>query len=257
MKEKSEVMAMDKQYIAGVDGCKLGWFYVLMDANSDELEFAVIDKIESLVQKPHVDRIWVDMAIGLTDAQHGRQCEALARKMLRNAGVSRASSVFNPPSRQALYCDSYEQANALNKNIVSKGLSKQAWFIVPKMREIDVLLQTKPQFRQALSECHPEIAFTALNNGMPMQFNKKTRAGFDERLQILQHYYPTAEQVITAATQTYRRKDVAIDDIVDAFIIAIAAKNSGNNVSSLPEHMEYDETGIAMRMLYWNGTEYD
>mgnify|MGYP006132476643 CR=1 FL=1 len=45
-------------------------------------------------------------------------CDVLARKMLNAHGRRRASSVFNPPSRQALSCSSYEQANASNKALI-------------------------------------------------------------------------------------------------------------------------------------------
>ncbi len=240
--------------IAGLDGCKAGWFYILLDADSDAVDFGVIDSVAALFEKQSISRLWLDMALGFSDQPQGRDCEKAARKMLRVQGVSRAASVFNPPSRQALYCESYEEANAVNKRAVGKGLSKQAWFIVPKMRELDELLQRQPELKPRMDECHPEVAFTALNAMQPMRFNKKTDAGYAERLAILSRYYPNASTIIDAALVTYPRKVLVRDDVVDAFVVAISAKMCGMNLSCLPEQAEYDPLGIQMRMVYWQDT---
>tara|TARA_B100000809_G_scaffold248929_1_gene279559 strand:- start:1369 stop:2115 length:747 start_codon:yes stop_codon:yes gene_type:complete len=240
-------------WVAGLDGCKAGWFYILLEQDGDAIDFGVVDCVATLFKQQSISRLWLDMALGFCDDIEGRACEKAARKMLRAKGVSRAASVFNPPSRQALYCETYEQANALNKQVVGKGLSKQAWFIVPKMRELDGFLQQRPDLQSCVDECHPEVAFAALNALAPMRFNKKTAEGYAERLAILCRYYPKAECVINDALAAYPRKVLVRDDVVDAFVVAISAKFSDTAVSCLPEQPQYDELGIGMRMVYWLG----
>ena len=237
--------------IAGLDGCKAGWFYILLEQDGDAIEFGVVDTVATLFERHAIERLWLDMALGFSDDVEGRACDKAARKMLRADGISRAASVFNPPSRQALYCRTYEQANALNKKVVGKGLSKQAWFIVPKMRELDGLLQQQPELKNCINECHPEIAFTALNSLIPMRFNKKTPEGYAERLAILRNYYPCADRVIDAALAAYPRKVLMRDDVVDAFVVAISAKFGAAKVSYLPVLPKYDDLGICMAMVYW------
>ncbi len=239
--------------IAGLDGCKAGWFYILLEQDGDTVDFGVIDCVARLVQQQPMSRLWVDMALGFSDNRDGRACEKAARNMLRHKGISRAASVFNPPSRQALYCQTYEQANALNKQVVGKGLSKQAWCIVPKMRELDGLLQRRPDLIDSVNECHPEVAFTALNAMVPMGWHKKTPEGYAERLTILRRYYPNAEGIIHNALASYPRNQVMRDDVVDAFIVAISAKFSTTKISYLPDQPQHDALGIPMTMVYWQG----
>ena len=239
--------------IAGLDGCRAGWFFILLEQDGDAVDFGVVDCVTSLFQQQSISRLWLDMPLGFSDDVEGRACEKAARKMLTTNGISRAASVFNPPSRKALYCQTYEQANALNKQVVGKGLSKQAWFIVPKMRELDGFLQRRPDLKDCVNECHPEVAFTALNALVPMRCNKKTPEGYAERLAILRRYYPTAECIINDALALYPRKVLMRDDVVDAFVVAISAKFSATEFSYLPEQPQYDELGICMRMVYWLG----
>ena len=121
--------------------------------------------------------IAVDMPIGLLEraAPGGRECDREARALL---GRPRASSVFSPPTRKALAARRYEEVAALN----GAGMSKEAFNILPKIREVDALMDAALQ--DTVVEAHPELAFCRFA-GRPMRHNKRTPDGRRERLSLL------------------------------------------------------------------------
>lgn len=127
-------MSVHRKY-AGIDGCKDGWFCVFLD-EADNWSFSVFPDADTLAENLFDVRVaLIDIPIGLTDFPPGdRQCDLAARKLL---GGKRACSVFPAPARQTLSARDYEEAPKINRAFVGKGLSQQAWAIVPKIREID------------------------------------------------------------------------------------------------------------------------
>ena len=64
----------------------------------------------------------------------------------------------------------------------SKGLSKQTFNILPKIKEMDGLVT--PERQRIIVETHPEVSFTVLA-GRPMAFHKSKPDGRAERLASL------------------------------------------------------------------------
>ena len=137
----------------GVDGCRDGWFYVSLDDDGN-WSYRVVPDAKSLAEyASNASSVLIDIPIGLLDyGEEERQCDKQARRLLR---PKRSSSVFPAPARQTLQAASYEQAQQLNRSAIARGLSKQSWNIVPKIREIDELLSSKPSLRGVVLECHP------------------------------------------------------------------------------------------------------
>lgn len=118
--------------------------------------------------------------------------------------------------------------------------------------EVDNLLSEHESARSCVREIHPEICFWALA-GRPMEHNKRTREGFSERKQVLQSVYPHTNDVISCALSTYRRKEVARDDILDALSAAVTATVGMEGLVSIPETPQCDERGLRMEMVYASG----
>jgi predicted RNase H-like nuclease len=114
-----------------------------------------------------VDTVAVDMPIGLLDAGP-RACDVEARRRLG----PRRSSVFPAPSRPMLAAATYRDALAIG------GLSKQAFNLIPKIREVDALLT--PRRQRTVVESHPELGFARLL-GRPCAAPKRTPEGLAER----------------------------------------------------------------------------
>lgn len=189
--------------VAGVDGCKGGWIAVHRTRPDPTPGAAIFSDFQSLVAVlPPETIVAVDMPIGLPDrvTHGGRGPETAARRHLGE----RQSSVFSIPSRNAVYAEtgpfsSWDEALAAHRraNAVAratsdppKSISIQAFFLFPKIREIDAMLRDESSLRSRIVESHPELAFWRLNNETPMHLPKKIKgrvnpSGMEERRALL------------------------------------------------------------------------
>lgn len=236
----------------GVDGCRGGWFWTAIEG--DSVTSGVVQQLADLISIFDADRILVDIPIGLTSRQGGsRVCDALARKRLGR----RASSVFTPPCREAVAADSYLSACDINEGVTGKRLSKQCWGIVPKIREADRVMRISKKARARIRESHPELCFAALAHGEPMQFNKKSAAGFEERSGLLRTIRADTDETIASGMATTSRSIAARDDIVDALVLAVVAAMPDRQLESLTAEPMRDAHGLPMEMVLPSMTKND
>lgn len=153
----------------------------------------------------------VDMPIAL-EVSATRACEDLARPLLG----ARRSSLFQSPSLGALDFgdDDYPGANAWSKVTAGRGISKQAWFLVPKIREVRALVAT---CAVPVRECMPELSFRAMH-GEPLAHAKTTWSGHALRVRLLRDHGIELPDDPGAAGR------VAPDDLVDAAAVAWSAR---------------------------------
>ncbi|MDE0473498.1 MAG: DUF429 domain-containing protein, partial [Gammaproteobacteria bacterium] len=176
----------------GIDGCRAGWLYLAL-ARSGEPGWGVVGAIEELVSgADDSDRIFVDTPIGLPNGRERRLCDREARRRL---GALRASAVFPAPVRAALAADTYEDANRISREETGRGMTRQTFAILPRVREVDCLLRKSEKARHIVREVHPEICFWALAGRSPLRDGKKTGGGFDERLALLEGFRPSVGEV--------------------------------------------------------------
>ncbi|MDP4175477.1 MAG: DUF429 domain-containing protein [Bacteroidota bacterium] len=229
----------------GIDGCKAGWFYVSLD-DDDNWNMGILSNIKELSAfLPESKLILVDIPIGLRESGLSeRLCDMEARRVL----TKRKSSIFPAPCRQALSCTTYKDACKVNEKVTGRKISQQTWAISSKIKQMDDFL-SETNTAGRVSEFHPEVAFWALNNKTEMQHNKKLQHGHEERLKVLLKYYPFTEEIVCKAKEKYRRKDLALDDIIDAIAGAVTAKYS-KSLCTLPQIPEMDNRGLAMEIVY-------
>jgi predicted RNase H-like nuclease len=237
-------------WVAGVDGCRGGWFVILAAmSSSSEQPLRVIARhcanfgeVLALAEKPAV--LAVDMPIGLLDRPlpGGRLCDREARKLL---GRPRASSVFTPPTRPGLAAHDYADVSRVN----GVGMSKEAFNILPKIREIDEAIAASDQRR--VFEAHPELAFTALA-GAPMPHNKKTAEGRRERIRLLRRIFGRAFQDPVRLRLEHGAARVAFDDVIDAYVLAhVADRIRRRSAVRLPSaEPQRDKHGLRMEIWY-------
>jgi predicted RNase H-like nuclease len=232
----------------GVDGCKMGWFYIVID-HENQWEIGVCKNIEKLWEI-HKDAslILIDIPIGLP-FKEPRACDLEARKLL---GKGKTSTVFPPPCREALTAKTYEGACEINKKVLGKKISLQAYHISKKIKEVDNFLLENLQARQKIRETHPEICFWALASGNAMQFPKKKKHGFEERLDLLKKIFPPAESIVDSAMKKFLRKDVAKDDILDSIVAAVVSCSPISSLVSVPETPGKDANGLPMEIVFSN-----
>lgn len=236
--------------VVGVDGCTGGWIaaWTSQSSHPDSIETAVYPTIDALWEThSSADRILIDIPIGLPDRGQ-RECDVQARSLLGTRGVS----VFPAPIRPVVEAVvdgslSYEDANELSKAKADTGLQKQAWNITPKIAEVDELCRTDEAARETIAECHPELAFAALNGWFPIALSKSSDRGRRARLFVVDSHLPDASAAYDRAIERTYRKDVARDDVVDALCLLAAGRY---DLRSVPADPPIDATGLAMQILH-------
>ena len=230
----------------GVDGCRAGWFFVALEPCGG-IRWGVVPILADLVRTVgDSDRIFVDIPIGLPEGAESRTCDRDARRRLGRRG----SSVFPAPARQVVGIDSFEDANRTSRAVAGKGISRQTFAIVQKVREIDSALRRCSKARRLVREVHPEVCFWALARETPMSVRKKAKEGFRERVSVLTNLRPSAGDEVSQIARPFRRKQVSWDDIADAFVAALTASQPLERLRTLPAVPEYDRYGLPMEMVY-------
>lgn len=123
-------------------------------------------------------------------------------------------------------------------------MSRQAFSILPKIREVDDLMT--PEVQGTVHEVHPEVCFYGLT-GNPMSHNKKSTDGKVERLSVLQGHFIG----IGRALNMFPRSQVASDDVLDAYAAAwTALRIAENGAKRIPPRPSIDAKGLRMEMWY-------
>jgi predicted RNase H-like nuclease len=230
----------------GVDGCRGGWIYIAL--RRDGFAYGVVDSLEVLLAElPDDAQLLVDMPIGLLDGGgQGRACDLAARRLLG----PRRSSVFAAPLRPVLAAVDYADAKRRSVAASGKALSRQAYGILPRIRELDRLLRARPGLQGRVRECHPELCFWALAGGRPMPHAKRRPQGFAERLAVLEAVSPGAGAMVAEAYLWTSQQGAARDDVVDAMVNAVTARLGAGAYRTLPAQPPRDAAGLAMEMVY-------
>jgi predicted RNase H-like nuclease len=202
-----------------------------------------VSALSDIFDRVDFEVVAIDVPIGLLDAYEigGRACDRTARKLL---GRRRRSSVFAPPVRPVLAATSWEDACVRSRTSAphGKAISKQTFAILSKIREIDELLQTRPELRHVVREVHPEVCFCELV-GTPLAHPKHRLAGREERRRALARVFPRLEAIEKAG----RAQGLPLEDILDALAACWSARRlADGHGHSLPATVPHDATGLPM-----------
>jgi predicted RNase H-like nuclease len=230
-------------WIAGVDGCRSGWFVVLIEYDGtirqERHEFCVdFHRVLELQSGSAITAIDIPIGLLAANVPGGRDCDKEARRML---GKPRSNSVFSPPIRPALHAANYEEAKRIN------GISRQAHALCPKIGEVDQKMNRALQER--VHEVHPEVCFWAMANGQAMQHRKKTPKGKDERLKWLEDS-TVGFRGLKAALKA-RSAGVGCDDVIDAYAaVWTGIRIAEGKARRIPGNPPLDGEGLRMEMWY-------
>lgn len=234
----------------GIDGCRGGWVWI--GSQGDDWHGGVVHRLEQL--RPMLlsaGLCLIDIPIGLADGGSSeRRCDREARALL---GRPRASSVFRPPCRSALAAadQDYPGVCAINRTATGVALSRQTFNILPKMREVDALLLRDSRLRGRVRESHPELCLWQMNEKQSMRFNKRSLAGRRERRALLLEHAQGVDRMIDWLAARFLRRDLALDDAIDAAILAFSAREiaRSGNAHSVPATAPVDRLGLPMAIL--------
>lgn len=167
--------------VIGVDGSAGAWVAaVLAPGTSPALRWCRdIDAVVGLAARVGATIIGIDMPIGLPD-DAPRPSDRAARVLLG----PRRSTLFPTPMRCVLEAVDYPDALARSRAACGRGLSKQAWNLVPAIRQVRAAaLSADGPGGPAFIEVHPETSFTVMA-GCPLA-PKRTPEGVAERQALL------------------------------------------------------------------------
>ncbi len=246
-------------WLAGVDGCPGGWIVVFGRPGGEVMSPRVVTTFAEIAfsdRRPAV--IAIDMPIGLPKRSpaKGRLAECAVRRLLGD----RKSSIFRIPSRRAVEASvAAKPADerqrffhackiARETSDDGKAFSKQSFYILDKVMEVDTFLQSHREFIPRVFETHPELAFWRMNGGEPLSEPKKRKnrnhpPGLELRRSLLKRAGIPKPLLYERAP-----KGAADDDMMDAFACLITARHiHGKRARSYPEPLpQPDEFGLPM-----------
>jgi predicted RNase H-like nuclease len=187
------------------------------------------------VRRGELAAVGLDMPIGLPDAGP-RASDAMLRARLG----PRRSSVFATPPRPLLACTNHAEAVALGRAIDGRGISIQAFNLLPKIAQVDAAID--PGLIETVVEAHPESAFAELA-GTPLTTTKRTAEGRAERLALLARPFPRSRALLTT-----RLTGAAPDDVLDAAAAAWSARRWATGTSVVLTDGTLDARGLPMRV---------
>jgi predicted RNase H-like nuclease len=198
---------------------------------------AGLDDVVAALESGDLAGAAIDIPIGLA-AAGPRACDQEARRLLG----PRRNSVFPAPVRAVLAADTYAEACAISRAVCGKGLSKQLYNIVDKIREVDAV--QSPRLQAQLFESSPELSFTLMAGGAPMRHTKRTLEGRAERVATLRQAFgldvtPLVEPPPAGAAR---------DDVLDAIALAWTARRYLAG-SCLRLGSELDAAGLRMEVV--------
>jgi predicted RNase H-like nuclease len=209
--------------VLGVDGCRGGWVAVALEQG----RFAAARFATSFVELVADDAtiIGVDIPLGSNGAV--RAADGAARRLLGRRGAS----VFDPPPHDVLDAPDYAAANQRCRERHGRGVSAQAWNLVPKMLDVEPHWHQAPQ---RIFEVHPELSFATMA-GSVVEEPKRTWAGQRTRARLL------AEVGILVPDELGSAGAAGPDDVLDAAAVAwSAARIAAGAQRCVPDPAERD-----------------
>jgi predicted RNase H-like nuclease len=222
----------------GIDASRPGWVFAFKGKKGTTLNLFkyLEDGFATLLD---IERVFIDMPIGAVDAKNfPRASDRDAKQQLGHRG---STFFYTPPIEIINGEGDYYALNALAKQLTGKGLSKQSYYLLPKIRELRLFLATHGKLRPFIFESHPELCFAAFNRDCALMTSKHNVEGIEDRLKILAGLgVGYSKDELASIRKSFSLRD--LDDIIDALILALAA--SADDIELIPDNIVVDRSGL-------------
>lgn len=119
-------------------------------------------------------------------------------------------------------------------------MSKQAYEIIAKIREVDDLMTRDLQ--TWVFEVHPEVSFYTLNGRQSLRHSKHKSEGKAERIELLLPHYPEIQKHLGVL----KGAQIGEDDLLDAAVAAWTAESVARGIVA----RQFDSKGLRMEIVY-------
>ena len=148
--------------------------------------------------------------------------------------------------RACLTSGSYELLSARHRRIDRRGLSKQAFNLLPKIREVDQYLLQHPRDRSRIREVHPEVSFATWNDGRALVYRKTHLSGRGERERLIDSIWNGERERMWALIDG---NGCRRDDLNDALAALWTAHRIARGTARrMPWINEFDGCGLRMEI---------
>ena len=120
----------------------------------------------------------------------------------------------------------------------------QTFYLLPKIREMDE--RVRPADQKWVKEAHPELAFRSRSERV--LHSKKSPSGKTQRTELLKEYDSPFE--IRRWESGFLRRDVALDDLLDAAILLEVAREWFWGEGQVVGGEERDSRGLKMEICF-------
>lgn len=234
--------ALPYDLLAGVVPSPAGWVLAsgkLIGIQIHPEEPRVVETFREILDNiPQFRVIAVTVPIGLPTkvTRGGRKADHEARQIL---GFPHAGAIGSTPTRDALAKRNYEAARRANGGL----LDVVTWQQFKRIREVDAEMQ--PYLQRQVYEVRPELSFFQLNENVPMKHTKDSRAGHQEREEVLRRRMPGSERILDADLSGVR-----MTHLTDAAVTLWTARRIvAKAISRVPEDPEWDDNGLRMEIV--------
>jgi predicted RNase H-like nuclease len=149
--------------------------------------------------------------------------------------------------RACLREGSYDDLGDLHRRIDGRGLTQQAFHLLPKIRQVDQYVAEDPSRQNAIVEVHPEVSFALWNGGAAIVHNKSKPVGRAERERLIDAFLPGERERLWAAV---RARGCGRDDLNDAFAALWTVRRiAAGEAFRMPEEVECDQCGVRMQIV--------
>ena len=206
---------------------------VIVEATTETTDISTEPSLLNIWHKyrNQAKEILVDIPVHLR-SEGDRECDQEAKDFLG----SRGNTVFWTPNSDAIAAEYYDDAVARN----TRGLGSHSWGLIPRIREVNALLDEFETACATVYESHPEVCFKAYHgDNLP---SKKNDAGFEARKKCLIKYggdsfqpvIDLADERKTNSQWHHRIQSGRVEDVLDAAILALTARESAGSYSTFP-----------------------
>lgn len=143
--------------------------------------------------------------------------------------------MFPAPPRPLLHHTDYATANAESRRIFGRGISRQAFAIWPKVRELDEIARRVPG---RFVEIHPECSFTEMTGTVPP--SKHGEPGKKFRREALERAFGEVATSLRGAKP---------DDVLDAYAVFWSALRFARGEHRVIGSDPDDACGLPIRIV--------